>query len=90
MDPNEYTAEVYRYDEQLQATLNLGEGRQRFGADEYDLPSENADALKTLQDRVMQIEQEKKDMKRQAELREEDMRRQMEQVLDDTKCQTRS
>ena len=94
VDSNEYTAEVYTYDKRLQATLSLGEGRQRFHADKYDLPSGDSDALKTVQNRLMQMErqaeQEKEDLRRQMEQEKDDLRRQMEQVLDDMKRQTRS
>ena len=88
VDPNEYTAEVYTYDKRLQATLSLGEGRQRFHDDKDDLddlddlPSRDSHVIKFLQNRLIQVE-------RQAE-QEKDIIRQMEQELDDMKRQTRS
>lgn len=46
MDSREYIAEIYTCDKQLLATLNLGEGRQRFEADECESPSKDSGALK--------------------------------------------
>ena len=77
---------MYTYDKELLVTFGLGEGRQRPSADEYDLPPENADALKYieyLQGRTTKADQEKEDMKRQIEQMEqekEELKRQMEQM----------
>lgn len=81
MDAKEYIAEVYTHDKQLRATLILGEGRHRLYADEYDSPSENAEALKSLQDRLVQAEQEKEGIKQQMEQEKEDIKQQMEQEM---------
>jgi hypothetical protein len=96
VDPNEYTAEVYTHEKQLRATLTLGEGRQRFDADEDASSSEMADeamlqqASAQLQDMKRQMEQQEQreqDMKRQMEQQEQDMKWQMEQVQQDMKRQ---
>ncbi|KAF2453846.1 hypothetical protein BDY21DRAFT_327253 [Lineolata rhizophorae] len=63
IDLEECIAEVYTYNKQLRATLDLGEGRQRYYANDFDL-SENSDTTQILQDRVTQAEREKEDMMR--------------------------
>ena len=76
-DPNEYTAEVYTCDKQLLASLTLGEGRQRLEPD-YDPLTEDPSILQLMQNRLTQLEQEK----RQAEQKErqaEQEKRQLEQ-----------
>ena len=90
---NEYSVEVYTYDEQLLATLTLGEGRQRFDAEKHESPPRDSGALIMMQNRLMQMEQEKQQAeqeKRQAEQETEDFRRQIKQMQDDMKHQTRS
>lgn len=104
IDANEYAAEVYTYDKQLLVTLTLGEGRQRFDADKCESLSEDSGALKLVQNRLMQMEQEKlqsdqekEDLRRQTEQEKrqldqekEDLRRQIEQMQNDMKLQTKS
>ncbi|KAL9616924.1 MAG: hypothetical protein Q9160_008237 [Pyrenula sp. 1 TL-2023] len=75
IDPEECTAEVYTNKKQLQETLGLGEGRQRYYDDDSD-PSENSDTVQTLHDRLIQAEREKEDMARE----KEDMAREKEDM----------
>lgn len=93
VDSNEYTAEIYMYDNQLLATLTMGEGRQRFDADKYDSTSADSGAIKIVESRNMWLEQEIESMRRQMEQEKwekEDMRRQVEKMQDEMKHQTRS
>ncbi|KAL9109588.1 MAG: hypothetical protein Q9227_005768 [Pyrenula ochraceoflavens] len=63
IDPEECTAEVYTHGKQLQQMLDLGEGRQRYYAEDLDA-SEDSDPVQILQDQLMRVEREKKDMER--------------------------
>ncbi|EDN91211.1 predicted protein [Sclerotinia sclerotiorum 1980 UF-70] len=61
IDANECTAEVYTYNKQLQATLDLGEGRQRWHSAEQSSTSEDFDVYMTLRDQKIEMEQTKKE-----------------------------
>ncbi|KAF7862600.1 hypothetical protein EAF04_007473 [Stromatinia cepivora] len=62
IDANEWTAEVYTYDKQLQANLNLGEGRQRSYSAEQGSASEDFDI--SMRDQKIEMEQMRQEMKR--------------------------
>ncbi|ESZ90747.1 hypothetical protein SBOR_8860 [Sclerotinia borealis F-4128] len=78
IDAKECTAEVYTYDKQLRATLNLGEGRQRSYSTEKDSAAEDDDPLMTIRDLKIEAEQwkqEKQEMEREKQEMEQEMER---------------
>ena len=74
IDVDEYTAEIYTLDKQLQATLNLGEGRQRDGEElggwlvyrpMHEVEQERDDLKQQLKQQRAQREQERDDLNQQ-------------------------
>ena len=66
---------MYTYDKSLLAAFVLSEGRQRPRADEYELPPENADAIRyieRLEARTVQADQEKDKMEREKDKMEQE------------------
>lgn len=63
VDPKECTAEVYTHDKQLQVTSQLGEGRQRYQAEDIDQSSNSATG-QALQDELIQKDREIEEIKR--------------------------
>ena len=69
VDPDQYIAKVYTHDQQLLATLTLGEGRQRFepAKDESLLPRGLYNGVDFEQNRIRQLERETENMRQQME-----------------------
>ncbi|KAL9080215.1 MAG: hypothetical protein Q9157_000998 [Trypethelium eluteriae] len=86
IEPDESVAEVYTYDKQLHKSWSLGEGRQRFNADDFadfiDQSSDADDDCMPLQDEPTQRERamigeiEKMKRQRERELKERERERQ--------------
>ncbi|CAD6440086.1 8267c12d-1877-4d11-af0e-a3ad6f1ef536 [Sclerotinia trifoliorum] len=80
INSNEYTAEVYTYDNKLQTTLHLSKGRQRSHDADCDWDSDESDVYTALCD-SKKLEKEAKQRMQELEQEKQEMQQEMEQKI---------